>query len=98
MRQSVGAGLPLMVKYSIDEFLPGGRDINDGLAIAQRLEQGGVDAIVVSQGQAGSKQLPYAPLYWPEGYMVPLAEALKKAVKIPGIVGGSLGDPALAEK
>ena len=87
-----------MVKYSIDEFVPGGRDINDGLAIAQRLEQGGVDAIVVSQGQAGSKQLPYAPLYWPEGYMVPLAEALKKVVKIPVIVGGSLGDPALAEK
>jgi 2,4-dienoyl-CoA reductase-like NADH-dependent reductase (Old Yellow Enzyme family)/thioredoxin reductase len=98
MRQMVGAKFPLMVKYSIDEFVPGGRDIKDGLAIAQRLEREGVDAIVVSQGQAGSKQIPYAPLYWPEGYMVPLAEALKKVLKIPVIVGGRLGDPVLAER
>ena len=98
MRERVGAGFPLMVKYSIDEYVPGGRDINDGLAIAQRLEQAGVDAIVVSQGQAGSKQVPYAPLYWPEGYMVPLAAALKKVARIPVIVGGRLGDPVLAEQ
>jgi pyruvate/2-oxoglutarate dehydrogenase complex dihydrolipoamide dehydrogenase (E3) component len=30
--------------------------------------------------------------------MVPLAEALKKAVAIPVVVGGRLGDPALAER
>ena len=98
MRQRVGPGFPLMVKYSIDEYVPGGRDLNDGLAIAQRFEQAGVDAVIVSQGQAGSKQVPYAPLYWPEGYMVPLAEALKKVVKLPVIVGGGLGDPVLAEQ
>jgi 2,4-dienoyl-CoA reductase-like NADH-dependent reductase (Old Yellow Enzyme family)/thioredoxin reductase len=98
MRKRVGPGFPLMVKYSIDEFVSGGRDLRDGLTIARRLEEEGVDGIVVSQGQAGSKQIPYAPLYWPEGYMVPLAEALKKAVKIPVIVGGRLGDPACAER
>jgi 2,4-dienoyl-CoA reductase-like NADH-dependent reductase (Old Yellow Enzyme family)/thioredoxin reductase len=98
MRERVGTGFPLMVKYSIDELVPGGRDLQDGLAIARSLESNGVDAIVVSQGQAGSKHIPYAPLYWAEGYMVPLAEALKKAVTIPVIVGGRLGDPALAER
>ncbi|MFH1123982.1 MAG: FAD-dependent oxidoreductase [Pseudomonadota bacterium] len=98
MRERVGTGFPLIVKYSIDEFVPGGRDIKDGLAIAQSLEEKGIDGIVVSQGQAGSKQIPYAPLYWPEGYMVPLAEALKKVLTIPVIVGGRLGDPVLAEQ
>jgi 2,4-dienoyl-CoA reductase-like NADH-dependent reductase (Old Yellow Enzyme family)/thioredoxin reductase len=98
MRQRVGTGFPLMVKYSIDEFVPGGRNTEDGVAIARSLEANGVDAIVVSQGQAGSKHVPYAPLYWPEGYMVPLAEALKKTVTIPVIVGGRLGDPALGEQ
>ena len=43
MRQRVGAGFPLMVKYSIDEFVSGGRDLQDGLAIARRLEEEGVD-------------------------------------------------------
>jgi 2,4-dienoyl-CoA reductase-like NADH-dependent reductase (Old Yellow Enzyme family)/thioredoxin reductase len=98
MRKKVGPYFPLMVKYSIDEFVSGGRDLRDGLTIARRLEEEGVDGIVVSQGQAGSKQIPYAPLYWPEGYMVPLAEALKKTVKIPVIVGGRLGDPSCAER
>jgi 2,4-dienoyl-CoA reductase-like NADH-dependent reductase (Old Yellow Enzyme family)/thioredoxin reductase len=98
MRQRVGTGFPLMVKYSIDERVPGGRNLQDGLAIARSLEANGVDAIVVSQGQAGSKHVPYAPLYWAEGYMVPLAEALKKTVTIPVVVGGRLGDPALAER
>lgn len=98
MREKVGPGFPLMVKYSIDEFVSGGRDLNDGLLIAQHLAKIGVDAIVVSQGQAGSKQVPYAPFYRPEGYMVPLAEALKKVIKIPVIVGGRLGDPEIAEQ
>lgn len=97
MRKRVGGCFPLMVKYSIDEFVAGGRDLSDGLLIAQHLEKIGVNAIVVSQGQAGSKQVPYAPYYRPEGYMVPLAEAVKKVVKIPVIVGGRLGDPEIAE-
>lgn len=96
MREKVGPGFPLMIKYSIDEFLAGGRNLDDGLRIARHLEEIGVDAIVVSQGQAGSKQIPYAPFYRPEGYMVPLAEALKKTVDIPVIVGGRLGDPVKA--
>lgn len=96
MRENVGSGFPLMIKYSIDEFVKGGRNLDDGLRIAQHFEEIGVDAIVVSQGQAGSKQIPYAPFYRPEGYMVPLAEALKKVIAIPVIVGGRLGDPQIA--
>ena len=98
MRANVGPHFPLLVKYSIDECVAGGRDLAEGLAIARRLEEAGVDGIVVSQGQVGARSIPYAPLYWPAGYMVPLAEALKKAVKIPVIAGGQLGDPVLAEQ
>jgi len=96
MREKVGPGFPLMIKYSIDEFVEGGRNLDDGLRIARHFEKIGVDAIVVSQGQAGSKHIPYAPFYRPEGYMVPLAEALKKAVSIPVVVGGRLGGPEKA--
>ena len=98
MRQNVDPGFPLLVKYSIDECVPGGRDLSQGLEIGRCLEQAGVDALVVSQGQAGARSIPYAPLYWSAGYMVNSAEALKSAVKIPVVVGGQLGDPALAEK
>jgi len=98
IRQNVGIGFPILVKYSINEFISGGRDLKEGVSIARRLQENGVDGIVVSQGQAGSQQVPYAPLYWPPGYMVPLAEALKKEITIPVIAGGRLGDPILAEQ
>jgi 2,4-dienoyl-CoA reductase-like NADH-dependent reductase (Old Yellow Enzyme family)/thioredoxin reductase len=98
MRANVGPGFPLLVKYSIDECVPGGRDLDEGIEIGRRLEQAGVDGIVVSQGQIGSRSIPYAPHYWPAGFMVPLAEALKTAVSIPVVAGGRLGDPVLAEK
>ncbi len=98
MRENVGPRFPILIKYSIDECVAGGRDLAQGLEIARRLEQAGVDGLVVSQGQVGARSIPYAPLYWPEGYMVSSAEALKSAVKIPVVCGGQLGDPAFAEK
>jgi 2,4-dienoyl-CoA reductase-like NADH-dependent reductase (Old Yellow Enzyme family)/thioredoxin reductase len=98
IKQQVGDRFPLMVKYSIDERVDGGRDLEEGLKIAKLLQEHGVDAIVVSQGQAGSPHVPYAPLYWPKGFNVPLAEALKKTVSIPIVVGGRLGDPVVAEQ
>jgi hypothetical protein len=98
VQKNVGTDFPILIKYSINEFVEGGRDLEAGLEIARHFQENGVDGIVVSQGQAGSKQIPYAPLHWPPGYMVPLAAALKEAVSIPIIVGGRLGQPALAEE
>ncbi len=98
IRKNVGPEFPIIVKYAIDEDIKGGRDVAESQMIARRLQQKGVNAISVSVGTVGSKLAVIGPMYFPEGFMVPLAEALKKAVTIPVILSGRMGNPVLAEQ
>lgn len=50
IRQVVGTDFPLSVKLGIRDFVPGGLDVEEGLATARALEGAGVDAIEVSAG------------------------------------------------
>ncbi len=98
IRKQVGSRFPVVVKYSIDEFIDGGRDMKEGQAIARRLEKAGVDAITVSAGIHGAR-LPSMPsMYHAEGTFIFLAEAVKEVVSLPVILPGRLSDPHLAEK
>ncbi len=97
-RSQVGSQYPLTVKFSIDEFFEGGRDLKEGLQIAGRLEKAGINGITVSSGIHGSKRPSIPSMYAPDGVFMPMAEALKKVVSIPVILPGKMGDPFLAEK
>ena len=97
-RSQVGTQYPLTVKFSVDEFFEGGRDLKEGQKIARRLEEAGVSGITVSSGIHGSKRPSIPSMYAPDGVFLPLAEALKEVVSIPIILPGKMGDPYLAEK
>ena len=97
-KQAVGADFPLTVKFSIDDALPGGWDVKQSQTLALKLEAAGVNGICISSGAHGTK-MPASPTYvYPGGIFVPLAQAIKDAVRIPVLVGGKLNDPQLAEK
>ena len=98
MREAVGPNFPLIVKYSIEDQLPGGWDIDQSRALAEKLEAAGVNAIVVSSGVHGAKMPAVPPYFYPRGIFLPYAEAIKKVVGIPVIAEGRLDDPSLAEK
>ncbi len=97
VRMKVGKDFPLTIRFSIDEYIEGGLKLEEGLIIAKILDQAGIDAIHTSCGIYGARQPTTAPMYFPEGYLVPLAEAVKKVVSIPVIVSGGLGNPDFAE-
>ncbi len=97
-RSQVGSQYPLTVKFSVDEFFEGGRDLKEGQEIARRLEETGINGITVSSGIHGSIKPSIPSMYSPDGVFIPLAEALKRVVSIPLIVPGKIGDPFLAEK
>ncbi|MFC1981606.1 FAD-dependent oxidoreductase [Chloroflexota bacterium] len=97
-RESVGPGYPIIVRYSIDEYIDGGYDLEEGKKIAQYIERVGGDGICVSAGMHGARVPAIASSYYPEGNMIPLARGLKEAVKIPVILAGRLGRPELAEQ
>ncbi len=101
IRMVVGPDFPIIFRLSADEYVEGGLTLEDNKLIARRLEAAGVDAINVSAGIYESppwysKIFPTAGM--PMGCNVPLAQAIKKVVKIPVIVAGKLGNPVFAEK
>jgi 2,4-dienoyl-CoA reductase-like NADH-dependent reductase (Old Yellow Enzyme family)/thioredoxin reductase len=98
MRKATGPDFPLVVKYSIDEFIPGGRDIKESQTIAKMLEEAGVSGLSCSIGVYGSKVPPVPPYYIPRGNLVYLTEAIKQVVKLPVMAVGRLDDPELAEE
>ncbi|HEY49515.1 MAG TPA: FAD-dependent oxidoreductase [Dehalococcoidia bacterium] len=101
VRMAVGPDFPIIFRLSADEYIDGGLTLDDNRQIAGRLEAVGVDAISVS---AGIYESPpwfsriFPTMGMPEGCNVPLAEEIKKAVSIPVIVAGKLGNPEVAEQ
>jgi len=101
IRMVVGPDFPIIFRLSADEYVEGGLTLEDNKLIVRRLEAAGVDAISVSSGIYESppwysRIFPTAGM--PVGCNVPLAQEIKKVVKIPVIVAGKLGDPVFAEK
>lgn len=98
MRKAVGSGFPLIVKYSIDEYIEGGRGVEESQVLATKLEEAGIDGISISSGVYGARVPAVPPYYFQRGILLPLAEAIKEKVKIPVVAVGRLDDAELAEK
>ena len=76
--------LPLFVRLSVTDWLPGGWDVDDAVRLAAILSQrGDVDLVDCSSGGNDPRQaIPIHP-----GYQIPLAQAVKSA----GIRTGAVG-------
>jgi 2,4-dienoyl-CoA reductase-like NADH-dependent reductase (Old Yellow Enzyme family) len=84
VRQAFPADRPVSFRLSGTDWEPGGWDVEQSQALAQALEARGCAAIHVSSGgTTPSPKIPMGP-----GYQVPLARAVKQAVKIPVVAVG----------
>ncbi|MEW6220240.1 MAG: NADH:flavin oxidoreductase [Thermodesulfobacteriota bacterium] len=92
IRQSVGPGFPVLVKLNGADFLPGGLELADAVAVAGLLDQAGIDAIEVSGGTpASGMMIPVrTDILEPgqEAYHLDLARAVKERVRCPVMVVG----------
>lgn len=98
IKKGAGEDFPLIVKLSLTHYIPGGRQIDEGLEIAQRLEAAGVNALDIDSGCYEVRYWLNPPTTLPMGCQVDLAAMVKGVVKIPVIAVGKLGDPELAER
>ena len=98
IKRGAGPDFPVLFKYPLTHYLEGGREIEEGLEIARRLEAAGVHALSITGGCYETYNRAQPPTTQPRGCWVELAEMTKKVVKIPVIVSGKLGYPDLAEK
>ena len=101
MREAVGPDYPIMVRISADELLGEKAITLDDTTeiIVPALQRAGVDCFDVSQGSViHSPEGITIPLFYPRGCFIHLAEAVKKATKLPVIGVGRIVDLDMAEK
>ncbi|MFC1914315.1 FAD-dependent oxidoreductase [Chloroflexota bacterium] len=102
IKEVTGEGYPVLMKLSVDEFLPGGLIQDDTKEIARMLQDAGVDAFTASAGHTGaSKEVfarPVPGASFPRGCHVFLAQALKENITVPVGAVGRINDPVLADQ
>ncbi len=88
VREVVPPEIPVSVRVSGTDWVPRGWDIEQTVEFARALEARGCSAIHISSGGlAPTQQIPVGP-----GYQVPLARAVKAAVKMPVVAVGQIVD------
>ncbi len=97
VRAKVGEDFPLIFRFSGDEYIPGGRTIEETKAIAMMLQEAGVDALHITAGVYGSRHTIVPPARMAHGVNVHLAASVKGAVSVPVIAVGWINDPFIAE-
>jgi 2-enoate reductase len=97
-RAMVGPDYPIIYKFTPEHYIAEGRHLDEGLEIARRLEQAGVDALHVDGGcyEVWNRVIP--SMYEESACQIPLAEAVKAVVELPVIAHGKLGNPAVARR
>ncbi|HET9681092.1 MAG TPA: FAD-dependent oxidoreductase [Candidatus Limnocylindrales bacterium] len=98
IKKKCGRAYPVLVRYSFEEWCPGGRTVDEGLETARVLERAGVAALDLSQGMQESPGAGFDPMHYPQGWATYAAEATKKAIRIPVITSHSLRDPEYCEQ
>jgi len=97
IKRGAGADFPIIYRFGLKHYLDGGREVEEGLEIARRLEAAGVAALDVDAGCYETWYWAHPPTFQPPGCMVDMAEMARKVVNIPVIAVGKLGYPELAE-
>lgn len=97
IRKKCGPDFLVDFRISGDEFVPGGRTIEETKLIAMQLEKQGIDMIHVSAGTYESTWSIIPPMNITNGWIADLAAEVKKVVDIPVTTVGRFNDPMLAE-
>src|SRR4051794_27105095 len=100
--RAVKAAVPslgVIYRLSVEDYFDGGLTYDEGKTIAIWAAAAGADALHVTAGHYRSKPTAHRmipPMTEPDAPFLDFAADVKKAVKVPVIAVGRLGDPAIA--
>jgi len=98
LRSEAGDDMIVGCRFSADELVPGGFVLEDAIEYAKALEEHGVDYLSISVGVYESAGFIVAPMAIGQGWILPLAAAIKAEVGIPVLCSGRFVDPAVADE
>ena len=84
---------PLLVRISATDWVDGGWTVDDSVALAARLREGGVDLMDVSSGGNATADIPVEP-----GYQVDFARRIRQETQMPTGAVGLITEPKQAEE
>lgn len=96
-QKKAGKDIPIMVRLSADEYMPGGHTIEDTKKIIPILDKAGVVAYSIQAGFHESER-PLVNQFVPDGCIVDLATECKKVTNLPVMAGYRIDDMKMAEE
>jgi len=98
IQKKCGDSFPVLVRYSVDEWVPGGRELPESIEVAKRFEHAGVAALDLSQCIQERPGAGFDPMPYQEGWTSYASEAVKREVGIPVIISHSLREPEYCDE
>ena len=93
-----GPDFPIGIRYSGEEWIEGGRVLEESVRAAELFEEHGAAFLDISAGIFEMPGPTMDPMYYPQGWNTYTADEIKKHVKIPVITSHTLRDPDYCEK
>ncbi|MGM9571744.1 MAG: FAD-dependent oxidoreductase [bacterium] len=98
VKEVLGADKILLYRLSAMEYVEGGLDLPESLALARELEKIGIDGIDVSAGSNHFSEKVVSPMGIRQGYLGETAAKFKKNTNLPVLVGGRVNEPKIAQR
>lgn len=112
IKEKCGQDFPVSMRYSVKSYikdfnrgaLPGeefeekGRDIEESLIVAKKLEEFGYDMLNCDNGSYDSWFWPHPPMYMPKACNLMDVMKVKEVVSIPVVCAGRFDNPELADE
>jgi 2,4-dienoyl-CoA reductase-like NADH-dependent reductase (Old Yellow Enzyme family) len=92
VRAGIGESVPLLVRFSATDWIPGGWDEEQTSIVAGWAQDAGADFFDISSGGNVSAKIPLGP-----GYQVPFAEYVRSHAEVATSAVGLITDPHQAE-
>jgi len=100
IREQVGPRYPVLIKLGVRDGIAGGLTAEEGLSVVAELESMGLDAVEVSGGIGGVRNLNVRPNIRAgvdEAYFRPLAHQARKVTRLPILLVGGLRSRRMME-
>lgn len=112
IKEACGESFPVTVRIGTKQYMKGvgqgvidgeeyeeyGRDVDESVAIAKKLEEAGCDGFLIGNGTYDSFYWLYPPMYQKEALWIDDVAPLTRAVKVPVISSGKILRPEIADK
>jgi len=98
IHKKCGYDFPVSIRYSVDEWIEGGRSLEESIEVAKLFEQAGITLLDLSQCITETPGAGFDPMYYEQGWTMYASEAIKKVVKTPVVNSHTLRDPEYCDR